>query len=157
MPPTTRKVCDYPGCKSGPLDANDLPMPFITSEDNTKKDEVAEELKNHTERAHLLPIRLAENETKGHEAEALVIQANTALLREETAKLRAQHETSAPSSPTSQTERPSSLAGSATTHSSSRNQDKHDALPRPTIEENSSVSDWKFFSASGIGTSQPPI
>ena len=89
MPPPTRKVCDFPGCKSGPVNDDDEPTAFITSEDNTKKSEVEEELNRHTERAHLLPIRMAENETKAREAEALVIQANAAMLREETAKLRA--------------------------------------------------------------------
>ena len=146
MPPASRKLCDYPGCTSGPLNADQQPTPFITSEDNTKKEEVSEELKNHMERAHLLPIRLAENATKAREVEALVIQANATLIREETAKLRAQQQLSEPSSPTEH-DRPSSLAGSTSASNASRkqSQDKRDSLPRPTIEENASVSDWQFF------------
>ena len=64
MPNATRKVCDFPGCKSGPLDADDQPTAYITSEDNTKKSEVEEELNRHTERAYLLPIRLAKMRQK---------------------------------------------------------------------------------------------
>ena len=42
MPPPSRRKCDYPGCTSGVPDDNG-PTPYITSEENTRKDEVKEE------------------------------------------------------------------------------------------------------------------
>ena len=102
MPPAARKVCDYPGCQSGPPGENAAPSPLITAENNITKEEVTADLKDHTERAHLLPLRLAENATKAREAEALVIQVQATLLREETNKIVAQTNASRSSSPGSQ-------------------------------------------------------
>ena len=93
MAPATRKVCDYPGCTSGPL-VEGQPSPFITSAELQLHAEVAEELKLHTETAHILPI-------KAREAQVAVINAEAAKIREEAGKIRAQNESSRSSSPSS--------------------------------------------------------
>ena len=64
MPNATRKICDYPGCALGPLDANHLPTPYVTPVDLRTREEVTEDLKQHVETAHQLQIRLAEAESK---------------------------------------------------------------------------------------------
>ena len=48
-----------------------------------KRDEAVEDLKNHVEMAHLLPIRLAENATKKLEANAATILAEAKKLEQE--------------------------------------------------------------------------
>ena len=60
MPPASRRTCDYPGCALGPTDANNIRGPYITSIDNTKREEVTADLDKHIEMAHILPIRLKE-------------------------------------------------------------------------------------------------
>ena len=61
MPPAARRTCDYPGCRKGPRGENGEENPFITDEALTTRADVSAELDKHVEMAHLLPIRLEEN------------------------------------------------------------------------------------------------
>ena len=162
MSPPARKTCDYPGCNSTPPETEGgQPTPFVTSVENTTKKEVNDEMDKHVERAHILPIRLAENATKAREAEARnreaeaqVIQAEAAKIKETTQQILATQQNSRSSSPATNPDASSDTAATATsasviTNLRPRQQDKRDALPRPTIEENCSVTDWGFFGASG--------
>ena len=142
MPPPSQKRCDYPGCSYGTPGENGEATPFFTSDSNTKKEEVIEELKNHVEMAHLLPIRLAEDRTKALENQAQLVQAEANKLREETAHLLATQSSVAGSDSGSTTP---SVQQSSDNSAARPFIDKRDALPRPQIEENISSADWAFF------------
>lgn len=90
MPPASRRQCDYPACRSGPPSPNGEENPFITSEDLTRREDVAQELDKHVKMAHLLPIRLEENRTKSIQAEAAAVQADANKINEETQRILAQ-------------------------------------------------------------------
>lgn len=62
MPNTTQKFCDFPGCTSGQPDANDMPTPYVTPPGLPTREEVAVDLRQHVETAHMLQIGLAEVE-----------------------------------------------------------------------------------------------
>ena len=143
MAPAARRKCDYPGCTSGGPDENGVLQPYQTSEDNVRREEVVADLDKHCEMAHLLALRQQENATKARQAEAEVIDAQARKIHEETQKLIAQNAATQSSREVS----PSSRDTTETTSSSIRREqkDKRDSLPRPTIEENSSVTDWTFF------------
>ena len=78
MAPATRKICDYPGCTSGEVDGDACPQPYATPSNLQTRDEVAQDLKEHTFRAHELPLRAMEAGVKKIEAETKKIQAETA-------------------------------------------------------------------------------
>ena len=102
-----------------------------------------EELKNHVEMVHLLPIRLVENQTKELEAAAQKTQAEANKIREETQRMIAVGQTSQDVTPD----------GSSTPSTDSQTSqsvgkpflDKRDALHRPQIKENSTTGEWNFF------------
>ena len=54
MPNASRKICDYPDCSAGPLDANHLPRPYVTPAELRTREEVSEDLRQHVETAHTL-------------------------------------------------------------------------------------------------------
>ena len=70
MPNASRKICEFPGCSSGPVDANQLPTPFITPAYLRTYEEVTEELRLHVETAHTILLRMADAEAKKLEMEA---------------------------------------------------------------------------------------
>ena len=86
MPPPNKKRCDYPGCTSG-IPNDDGPTPFETSDDNTARAEVTEELKNHIEVANLLPIKLEEQKAKTAEANAKSREADAKVIEAEAKKI----------------------------------------------------------------------
>lgn len=120
----------------------------MTSDLDTRGEEVAEELKNHVEMAHFLTIRLAEDRTKALENQAQLVQAEANKIREETQKLLAQQKVNGQTSSTGSAS-PSSQTGSLPTDTPAPRGfvDKRDALPRPQVQENISASDWVFFRA----------
>ena len=70
MPDANRKCCDFPGCTRGPLDANQQPTPYVTPTGLRTRDEVNGDLKQHVDTAHMLPMRLAEAESRKLDMEA---------------------------------------------------------------------------------------
>lgn len=145
MPPAFRRQCDYPGCRSGPPGPNGEENPFITCEDLARREDLATELDKHVEMAHLLPIRLEENRTKTIKAEAQSVQAEANRIHEETQRIFAQ---TAQAQQSSSAASPSHSSGTSASLDPSVPKpflDKMDALPRPTIQENSSGADWSFF------------
>ena len=129
MPPAARKACDYPGCNLGPPDDQGVRGPYLTSLDKTKRDEVVEDLKNHMEMTHLLPIRLAEDETKKMEARANALLAEAKKLEEENIANRVNQTLEDEIDPDPQQH---------TQHTSAARKfnDKRDHIPRPKLEEN---------------------
>lgn len=118
----------------------------MTSEDNVRCEEVVADLDKHVKMAHLLHVRLQENATKARQAEAAIHEEEAKKIHEETQKIIAStnaQQSSRESSPSSRGT--DATAGSGTSNNRSRQQDKRDSLPRPTIEENSNVTDWTFF------------
>ena len=126
MPNATRKVCDYPNCTRGPLDANQLPTPYITPPDLQRREEVSEDLRVHVDSAHMMPIKMAEAEFKKIEAEARRIEARAREIEAETAREVASRD------PQPQNNAPET----------NRNvTEKRNPLPRPQIELDVTESD----------------
>ena len=88
MPNATRKICDVPGCSSGPPDANQLPTPFVTAADLRTREEVNEEMNKHVEHAHMLTIRLAEANAKQLEMTARKLEMEAKKYELETARMQ---------------------------------------------------------------------
>ena len=120
MPPEAPRTCEYPNCKSGPPDGDGVKGPYVTHPDNQRREEVMEDYKLHVEVAHKLPVE--EQKTA------------TAALQAQTAAAEQDNEDDVESSST------------ATTRSRPFFQ-KRDSIPRPAVEENSTESDWAFFTA----------
>ena len=130
MAPATRKVCDYPGCTSGEADGDGCPQPYATPSNLQTRDEVAQDLKEHTFRAHELPLRAIEAGVKKIEAETMKIQAETArVIADRPAPQVVQ----------------ASVSQSVGHQEVPRLQDRRDKIPRPTVDEGISQSDWNFF------------
>ena len=64
MAPAAPRTCDYPGCSLGPPDDNGVRGPYVIHVENTRKEEVIEDLKTHLEMAHTLPLKAQELELK---------------------------------------------------------------------------------------------
>ena len=122
MPNASRRTCDYPGCDSGPPDANNLRGPYVTSLDNVRREEVTDDLKNHVEMAHLLPIRLEEAATKKIEAEANKLLAEAQRIQADREPVVQQPQAGAGHPPPDTAQR--------------RFNEKRDVIPRPRVEEN---------------------
>ena len=86
MPSATRKLCDFPGCLSCPLDSNHLPTPYVTPADLRTREEVSEDLRQHVETAHTLQIRLAEVESKKLEIETKKLEMEVRKMEVENAQ-----------------------------------------------------------------------
>ena len=124
MPPAAPRSCEFPGCTSGAPDDNGQPQPYTTRADNQTRAEVMEDLNCHINMKHELPTQVQTNSTAMIEAETKRVQA-------ETAKLLAQN------------------GGNRDTERTTSNtfQQKRDSIPRPSVQENLSDSDWNFFLA----------
>lgn len=118
MPPAAPRTCEYPGCQGGPPDGDGVRGSYVTHPDNQKREEVMEDYKLHVEVAHKLPIE----EQKTARA---ALEAATAA--------SAQEDDDVESDATSTRSRPFFQ--------------KRDSIPRPSVEENSTESDWAFFIA----------
>ena len=136
MPPAARKLCDFPGCTSGPPDDNSQPTPYITAQDCQTRAEVMDDLKTHIRVAHEIPFQMAKDSTLRIAIEAMKIEA-------EAAKLRTERPTPV-SSP-----RSTDLSGdSDVTPAPNLPRDKKESLPRPKIQEQCNDTDWSFFVSS---------
>ena len=141
MPNATRKICDFPGCSSGPPDANQLPTPFVTAADLRTREEVNEEMNKHVETAHMLAVRLAEANAKQLEMTARKIEMEAKKYELETARMQLERDDQA-STGTGQ------RGGAVGVNNPPRGySNKHESLPRPKIEHSSSELDWSFFEA----------
>ena len=130
MPPATRKQCDYPTCDRGPIDDNTgNQMPYITPVGIQTREEVNEELRQHVETAHLLPIRL--NESARIDAEA---RRQEALARTVEAEAARNLSTRDPTPPVHQQQQIPTAARLPT--------EKIATLPKPSIQLESTESDW---------------
>ncbi len=83
MPNATRRLCDFPGCKSGPVDDDGNPSPYITPPDLPEKEDVSATLKEHVTMAHELPLRMAESKVNQLKAEADKLRAEAEKLAAE--------------------------------------------------------------------------
>ena len=135
MPAAARRVCQVPGCTGGPPDANDQPTPYVTHEENSTKAEVKDDLDSHVEMAHRIPIQANQNATKTKEAETAQIQARTKETEAETRRLLVERGTYVQNTP-------DPIATPA-----AKFHKKRDSIPRPTIEEGSTETDFSFFQA----------
>ena len=77
MPPPPRRLCEFPGCEAGPPDDNGVRGPYLTHEDNTRREEVVEDLKQHVKMLHELPIHTQQAATEALKAQtASTLQQN---------------------------------------------------------------------------------
>ena len=125
MPAAARKRCDFPGCDRGLQTPEGEPDCYVTPEGLPTRAEVIQDLKEHVEMAHVLPMRMLEAEEKK-------LLASAALVKAEADKLRAERPVDQQPSPAPAT------SGSGP---------KTEKIPRPTIEEGISEGDWGFFLA----------
>ena len=128
MAPAARKTCDFPGCSKGGTDGSGNPLLYMTDEGIPTREEVKQDLKEHVKMAHELPL-------KHKEAAAEELRAEAEKIRAEAAKLVA--------------ERPDGHQGAGVSGSGSTRAivDKRAAIPRPSIDEGVTESDWSFFAA----------
>ena len=136
MPNAARRSCQVPGCELGPPDDNGIRGPYFTHEENATKAEVKEDLESHVEMAHKIPMQQAQTNTKQVEASTQQIQAKTKETEAETRRLLVERGTDIQDAP--QTEDNTAQR---------RFHEKRDSIPRPTMEENSTESDFSFFQA----------
>ena len=92
MPNATRKFCDFPSCTSRQPDANDTPTPYVTPFGLPTREDVAEDLGQHVETAHMLQIRLAEADAKKLEMEANKLEMESQKIKAETARSAAERD-----------------------------------------------------------------
>lgn len=135
MPNATRRTCQVPGCSLGPPGPNEEPTPYITHEDKTTKAEVKEDLDSHVEMAHRLPLQDRQNSTKDKEADTAQIHARTKEKEAETRRLMVEQGTDVQDLPSQKAQQPQKF------------QEKRDYIPHPTIEENSTETNFSFFMA----------
>ena len=70
MPVASRRLCEYPACKAGPpLEGQDQPGPYLSHVECSTRAEVSEDIKNHVEMYHTLPMKQLELNIKKYEAE----------------------------------------------------------------------------------------
>ena len=135
MPNPSRRSCQVPGCDLGPPDDNGIRGPYVTHEENATKAEVKEDLESHVEMAHKIPLQQTQTNTKQVEASTQQIQAKTKETEAETRRLLIERGTDVQDAPVTEST------------AQRRFQEKRDSIPRPTIEENSTESDFSFFQA----------
>ena len=124
MPPASRRSCDTPGYDLGPPDNNGVRGRYVTHPENQTRAEVSEDLDRHVKMAHEIPLQLMQNETAKITAETQKIEAETARTR---LANQSQDNNENPSEKLSRV--------------------KPDFIPRPTIEENATETDFSFFKA----------
>lgn len=122
MPPAAPRTCEFPDCSSGPPDGDGLPTPYTTRSDNNTRAELMEDLNSHMRMRHELPAQ--SNST------ALLAEQNRRI-KAETAKILAEKYNNQDRDRTEER----------------RFHQKSDSIPRPSIQEGSSDSDWSFFEA----------
>ena len=133
MPTASRRACEYPGCTSGPPGEGGVNGPYLSHEDCSTKAEVTEDIKNHVEMAHRLPMQVQQNA-------ANLIGQETARIKAQTEQLKVQNASN---------DDLDGVDDSTDTTQSNRSRftNKRDSIPRPTIDENCTESDWNFFTA----------
>ena len=68
MPTPARRMCEYPGCEGGPPDDDGVRGPYWTHEDNVRREEVIDDLKQHVKMVHELPIHTKQAATEALKA-----------------------------------------------------------------------------------------
>ena len=132
--------CQVPGCTTGginPLGVH-VPGPYLTDPDCSSVAERAADLAQHVECAHNFARKERETEATVKSAEAKKVEADAKKIAAEADKLRAESE--------------AARAGTSTSGVSSRSEDQKKGerkapMPRPTVEDNITESDWSFFRA----------
>merc|ERR1712059_65973 len=124
MPTAQRKRCDFPGCSSGEQDLDGNSGPYITPEGLALRAEVTADLLQHIKIAHELPLQLLQAQRDDKIAEAGLRKAEAEKIREERG--------------------PTEQPATATT-TSTRTNPKAESIPRPTMDEGATESDWSFF------------
>ena len=131
MPTAGWKLCRYPGCNQGLEDGDGNLSPYIRPEGIPTRSEVAEDLKQHVEMVHVLPLRLAKS--KDNE-----IKTQMDKLRAETEKLVAELQS---------VQQQQMAATRQELGSTQTIVDKWAAIPWPSIDEGVNKSDRSFFVA----------
>ena len=129
MPNASRRECEYPGCVSGPpREGQDTNGPYLSHPECTTRAEVSEDIKNHVEMVHSLPLKQQQVQVEQYKAktERIKVQQNN---QDDDVDV----------------ESVSTASGSTANHRKSRV--RLDTIPRPKIQSNSTASDWSFFAA----------
>ena len=122
MPVASRRFCEVPGCKAGPLiEGGDQPGPYLSHAECSTWAEVTEVIKNHVEMFHTLPMKQIELNIKKYEAE--------------TERMKTTQDDKDDDEP----------AARANTAQRSKVKSKLESIPRPKISSSSTESDRKFF------------
>ena len=119
MPVASRRQCEFPRCTSGPVpEGSDTPGPYMSHTDCTTRQEVTEDINNHVNMVHTLPLKHFEAQTE---------------------RMKATTDTADTDSNAASIE--------STTTRRTKNHSKVESIPRPKINENCTQSDWSFFAA----------
>ena len=125
MPPATRKQCDYPGCALGEPNEDGIRANYVTPEGLATRADIMADYLQHVEVAHKLAIQLLEAQCDADQAKAILEQAKAERIMEERGPTEAE-------------------ATPATAHQRD-GKPKVESIPRPTIDEGVTESDWSFF------------
>ena len=131
MPNASRRECEFPGCVSGPpREGHDTNGPYLSHPECATRAEVTEDIKNHVEMVHNLPLKHQEVQVEQYKAK--------------TERIRVQQQ----SQDNDDIDAESGSTNSGSTQSQSRkSRVKLENIPRPKIQSNSTASDWSFFSS----------
>ena len=70
MPVASRRTCEFPRCVSGPTpEGADTPGPYISHVDCTTRSEVQEDIRDHVNMVHNLPLEHQKLSVKQYEAQ----------------------------------------------------------------------------------------
>ena len=70
MPVASRQTCEFPGCVSGPIpDGQDTNGPYMTHPECATHAEVTEDLNNHVNMVHNLPLKHQQVAVQQYQAE----------------------------------------------------------------------------------------
>ena len=122
MPPASRRTCTVPGCTSGPLaEGEETPGPYVTHVECATRAEVSEDLRDHVNMVHDLPLKTQQVQVHQYQAE--------------TERLRL----------TPQTSVDDELEPEDTQQNAKLPKSKLESIPRPKIQSSATQSDWGFF------------
>ena len=123
MPPASRITCSVPGCVSGPIpEGSDTPGPYITHVECTTRADVKEDLREHVNMVHELPLKHQQVEAQKYQAETDRLRLTPKPLEDEI-----EHED--------------------VQNTANKQRSKLETIPRPKIQPNATQSDWSFFVA----------
>ena len=126
MPVASRRTCEFPGCVSGPIpEGSETPGPYISHVDFTTRAEVQEDIRDHVNMVHNLPLEHQKLSVKQYKVQTERMKVTN-------------------SEADGDDSNPDSIASST---ASRKSHSKLESIPRPRIKENCTQSDWSFFSA----------